>query len=90
MTGLVQTHAAPDLVTFDKDKVEAVELPSGERDVVRVGTVKVPIIKLGDTTIALTRADLRSLVKEAYIAGWNGKAIHRADLIAKLTAEIGS
>lgn len=90
MADLVQTHAAPDLVTFDKIDIVPKEMPDGTRDVVRVGKTAVPMVKVSATTIAITIEDLRTIIKAGYILGWNGKAIHRKDLIEKMTAEIGT
>lgn len=82
MAELVQTHAAPDLLSFD-------ETAEGH-PVARIGRKTALITPLRDTLICITREDLRALLKEAYCLGWAGKCVHVKTLLDRIPAEIGT
>lgn len=80
MANTIQTHAAPDLVSFGKNE-------DGD-NVVRVAGHAALFGALSDTAISITIADLRAMVKAGYRAGWNGKCIHVEQLDQQRTQRI--
>lgn len=84
---LISTHAAPDLLLFDKTEDQA--------DIVRVSTAHAPVRKVGRretdglSEIILSTDDLRKLLKAAFRVGWSHHIMHVEQLSNDMKKEIG-